>query len=644
MHTTATEHIEPVHKVASRLRSYEDFNLAQRLQDEEFGRHYALNRMERRRMGIDLRQSLREQAIEDRIATECRAQQNSCITEADEAIARRLQLEFEREEALKKESQARLDAELARRLQLNEEIQRQEAEDERLARYLQQQLSGSQHGGGIRSTESSSKKVLPLLASVTPKIRIGGWIPLKRRSNSERNASADPQWCDRIDERSQNELNLQMATASGIAVESDGPVPSHISSRSTVIARSRTPLATLATRDRPQPSGSVQRPPLLNSKQDPFDNSQQRISHYLYNECATRKNQPVSRGNAHKLSMVTTSSATPNSIPFDSDADLIQLLVPASSVASTACENQVPEEVGRVTARQRSSAFALNEVVEGGSKLPATGSQTAVVRLPTARFPSSQQTADMRPATSGETVTADATVRRYIPFSRPQVSFALGEVPSSLLTATTEASLALPVPTTASITRISEPLIPERIGNVPLPAPYLSQSETAPGMLVKSSVQLLEKRCSETVNTASSIPPDPISVVRQQSDGNVCEPNSLTHFTSRSRSLPFPQAPTQSVSTDASVRTACMPQSPYGHIQLLQTNLPSTLPGVASLHATNPFLNDLQSFIAPISRGNALAHDEAIVMNRAANGGPQTTGTVCDFAPASSDMSVLQQR
>uniref|UniRef100_A0A0M3HZV1 CCDC50_N domain-containing protein n=1 Tax=Ascaris lumbricoides TaxID=6252 RepID=A0A0M3HZV1_ASCLU len=213
MHTTATEHIEPVHKVASRLRSYEDFNMAQRLQDEEFGRHYALNRMERRRMGIDLRKSLREQAIEDRIAAECRAQQNNCIAEIDEAIAHRLQLEFEREEALKKESQARLDAELARRLQLDEEIQRQEkarerleAEDERLARQLQQQLNGSQHRGGIRSTESSSKKVLPLLASVTPKIRIGSWVSSKRRSNSERNASMDPQWCDRIDERSQNEL------------------------------------------------------------------------------------------------------------------------------------------------------------------------------------------------------------------------------------------------------------------------------------------------------------------------------------------------------------------------------------------------------------------------------------------------------
>uniref|UniRef100_A0A0M3HZV2 Uncharacterized protein n=1 Tax=Ascaris lumbricoides TaxID=6252 RepID=A0A0M3HZV2_ASCLU len=443
-----------------------------------------------------------------------------------------------------------------------------------------------------------------------------------------------------------------MATASGIVVESDGPLPSRISSRSTVTARSRTPLATLATRDRPQPSSSVQRPPLsINSKRAPFDNVQQHIScahaSYLCNQCAAGKIQPVPHGNARELSVVTASSGAPNSVASDSDADLIQLFVPVSSVASIASGNQVTEEAGRVTARQHSSAFALNEIFEDGSKLPATGLQTAVARLPTTGFPSSQQTADVRPATSGETMTAEATVHRYMPSSRAQVSLALKEVPSPLLAAGTGASLASPIQATASITRLSEPLIPERIGNIPLPVPYLSQPEPATGILVKSVVQLLEKRCSETVNTASSIPPDPISVVRQQSDGNVYEPNSPTHFTSRSGSLPFLQAPTQSVSTDASVRTAYMSHSPpkslHAHTQLLQTKLPSILSGVTS-HPTNPFLNDPQSFGTPILHGNALAQEEAIVMNRAANEGLQITGTARDLAPASSDLRMMQQQ
>ncbi|VDM45489.1 unnamed protein product [Toxocara canis] len=213
--------------VASRLRTYEDFNLASRLQDEEFGHHYALNRSERRRMGNDLRHSRRVQAIEDHIAACNRAHENSRIAQTDEALARRLQLEFEREESLKRETQTRLDAEFARRLQLDEEIQRQQAararvevEDERLAWQLQHQFDADQRTGAARRTEASTKKVLPPLASVTPKIRIGmasyigpslvaslgEWrSPARRlRSNSERNV--DPQWCDRIDERSQNEL------------------------------------------------------------------------------------------------------------------------------------------------------------------------------------------------------------------------------------------------------------------------------------------------------------------------------------------------------------------------------------------------------------------------------------------------------
>ncbi len=65
---------------------YEDETLAHRLQDEEFGTHYELNRSERRQVGGDVRKSRVEQELEDRFAAEYRAQRrrDRCICQLRE--------------------------------------------------------------------------------------------------------------------------------------------------------------------------------------------------------------------------------------------------------------------------------------------------------------------------------------------------------------------------------------------------------------------------------------------------------------------------------------------------------------------------------------------------------------------------------
>ncbi|KAL6736258.1 hypothetical protein Aduo_006630 [Ancylostoma duodenale] len=105
-----------VAEVTQHLREIEDYNLALRLQEEEFSSHYNRNREGRRLVGDDTKQSIIEQAHEDEAARLRRLEALKKITETDEEIARRLQLEFEQEEKRRLEEVARGDAELAQRL------------------------------------------------------------------------------------------------------------------------------------------------------------------------------------------------------------------------------------------------------------------------------------------------------------------------------------------------------------------------------------------------------------------------------------------------------------------------------------------------------------------------------------------------
>ncbi|XGW10761.1 hypothetical protein V3C99_012344 [Haemonchus contortus] len=104
--------------VTQRLREMEDHNIALRLQEEEFMRHYNRNREDRRLVADDTKRSIREQMYENEIARQQRLEANKKIAESDEELARRLQREFEEEARRQQEEQAQRDAELARRLAL----------------------------------------------------------------------------------------------------------------------------------------------------------------------------------------------------------------------------------------------------------------------------------------------------------------------------------------------------------------------------------------------------------------------------------------------------------------------------------------------------------------------------------------------
>lgn len=269
---------EPVKKVASRIRTIEDYNLAARLQDEEFGQHYALNRAERQQIGKDTRRSRFEQELEDRYAASLRAQQMNHIAQRDEEIARNLQEELEKEEKLRKEIQAQLDAEFASFLQLDEERRRErreqrarartEAEDERIARELQSRYDAQQRGSHHRKKPplKNPLSVLPSIPSLPslpsligkPKKRTDGEQSAGRSTRSQRSDShtelerrARRDWTDSVDEDIQNEVNLQMASAalaSQASIEDDPPPP-YSSLETSTSPPSRGPRAWIATRD-----------------------------------------------------------------------------------------------------------------------------------------------------------------------------------------------------------------------------------------------------------------------------------------------------------------------------------------------------------------------------------------------------------
>ncbi|VDM94957.1 unnamed protein product [Thelazia callipaeda] len=142
----ADESPKPVTQVAeiiSRLRCDEDYNLALKMQNEEFTRHYEMNRGQRRQIRSDHNHSKNEQKLENQLADQMRRQLNLQISKEDEAMARRLQEEFEVEERILKQMQSNFDEQLAKSMQKDDEQQiflqraEQTKKDEYLARCLQ---------------------------------------------------------------------------------------------------------------------------------------------------------------------------------------------------------------------------------------------------------------------------------------------------------------------------------------------------------------------------------------------------------------------------------------------------------------------------------------------------------------------------
>uniref|UniRef100_A0A914X708 Coiled-coil domain-containing protein n=1 Tax=Plectus sambesii TaxID=2011161 RepID=A0A914X708_9BILA len=143
----ATDEGGRVSKIASKMRVFEDFGMAYRMQEEEFGTHYDHNRHERRLVGSDTKKTKEEQELEDKYAAEYRAQVQRDLAEKDAQLALQMQLELEREEKRKLEEIARIDQEIARRIQTQEsndgyrQPRYDPTDDELLARQLQETLN-----------------------------------------------------------------------------------------------------------------------------------------------------------------------------------------------------------------------------------------------------------------------------------------------------------------------------------------------------------------------------------------------------------------------------------------------------------------------------------------------------------------------
>ncbi|KRY32655.1 Transportin-3 [Trichinella spiralis] len=106
-----------IRQVRRQWQEVEDFSLAQRLQDEEFNRHYNLNRGERQIIGTDLRLSKKEQEIEEHEYWKRRHEQESNDEQYARQLHQQLMLEQSRDQLL---LEAR-DEEIAKRLMESEE-------------------------------------------------------------------------------------------------------------------------------------------------------------------------------------------------------------------------------------------------------------------------------------------------------------------------------------------------------------------------------------------------------------------------------------------------------------------------------------------------------------------------------------------
>ncbi|TKR61629.1 hypothetical protein L596_028718 [Steinernema carpocapsae] len=83
-----------VSKVKNQMQNYSDYNLAFRLQEEEFGTYYDHNRSERRLVGGDTKTAKQRHMDEMIRVQEERRKEAERIAESDEELARRLQEQF----------------------------------------------------------------------------------------------------------------------------------------------------------------------------------------------------------------------------------------------------------------------------------------------------------------------------------------------------------------------------------------------------------------------------------------------------------------------------------------------------------------------------------------------------------------------
>ena len=191
---------ESVKDVASRLRQFEDHNLAIKLQEEEFNHHYSRNRSERQFMGVDTRKSKEEQELEKKYALEKRLAECREIAARDEAIAKRLQQELEAEELRLKQEQALLDQEIARRMTERYEAipvvpQVAYAEDERLAREMHEKYLRRMRG--LATSGSLDERTRNELESLEAEYRTHNPdSPLFRPSNTSQSEFGLPPFSD----------------------------------------------------------------------------------------------------------------------------------------------------------------------------------------------------------------------------------------------------------------------------------------------------------------------------------------------------------------------------------------------------------------------------------------------------------------
>jgi len=120
-----------VRKVKETWQQFEDYGLANKLQNEEFNQHFEHNRHERRLMHGDIRVSKEEQQQEDKFSAEYYEQLRRDRERDDERIAMEIQRRLEREAGLDMNSK-----------------RARELEDEMLARRLQEMEVAQQNSAG----------------------------------------------------------------------------------------------------------------------------------------------------------------------------------------------------------------------------------------------------------------------------------------------------------------------------------------------------------------------------------------------------------------------------------------------------------------------------------------------------------------
>ncbi|VDM45490.1 unnamed protein product [Toxocara canis] len=394
-----------------------------------------------------------------------------------------------------------------------------------------------------------------------------------------------------------------MATANGISVELDEPPP-RANANFAPSTRNRTPLATLAGRD-PR-SGSC--------AQKTISRTQQQKQQYIQCVHGTHACAQSGPGSAREISLNSACMTRPQEASV-SGADLIQL-----SPALIVHDQQVSEQTLGFRAHQHSSVFNLDEVSFGGG-FPEPTPQTATVRaLPSAALFDSRQTPGAVPIASSRGLRTDTISRSQVAESRSQISPASKEVSLPLICNEATSSIPLLHQTTASAVSLLRPLVPERVGSVPLPTPASALPKQAVGTSVTAAVELLENQLFVVLQPP--IVPPPLTF-----DNHTYQTNTLAVTAEQLGQQPSAQISTQFISTSTLVSNVSVPQN-HPHSLSNDVSLQQTQPAsnTANLHPTNPFLKDLQtaswneSAVSPLSYRDAARLDEAVMVSANSNG------------------------